>query len=166
MENQHFWHKTPDFTLFHDFSASQLSWSARNEQNTTLQLRQNSGEADLVPQKHQNMPQIGCFGAFSLFLRSIPLGLCTQNLLFYSSNLGCNIPNDRNMPQEKIKWIFQIWPKAKLSSLQSTVLQSLFPRNGVEKGLGAEDKQCLTWWDRLEQSCHAKGWRNGRQYFN
>ena len=59
--------KKPDFTLFHDFSASQPSSFARNEQNITLQLRQNSSETDLVTRTHQNMPKIGCFGAFSHF---------------------------------------------------------------------------------------------------
>ena len=57
----------PDFTLFHDFSASQPFSSAKNEQNTTLQLWQNSGETDLVTQIHQNMSKIGCFWAFSHF---------------------------------------------------------------------------------------------------
>ena len=66
-KNQHFWHQKPDFTLFHDFSASQPSSSARNEQNITLQLRQNSGETHLVTLIHKNMPKIGCFGAFSQF---------------------------------------------------------------------------------------------------
>ena len=65
MKNQHFWHKKPDFMLFHDFSASKPSSSARNEQNITLQLRQNSGETDLVTLIYQNLPKIGCFGAFS-----------------------------------------------------------------------------------------------------
>jgi len=59
--------KKPDFTLFHDFSASQPSSSAKNEQNTTLQLWQNSGETDLVTQIHQNMSKIGCFWVFSHF---------------------------------------------------------------------------------------------------
>ena len=66
-KNQHFWHKKTDFMLFHDFSASKPSSSARNEQNITLQLRQNSGETDLVTRIHQNMPKIGCFWAFSHF---------------------------------------------------------------------------------------------------
>ena len=59
--------KKPDFTLFHDFSASQPSSFARNEHNITLQLRQNSSETHLVNRTHQNMPKIGCFGAFSHF---------------------------------------------------------------------------------------------------
>ena len=66
-KKQHFWHKKPDFMLFHDFSASKPSSSARNEQNITLQLRQNSGETDLVTRIHQNMTKIGCFWAFSHF---------------------------------------------------------------------------------------------------
>ena len=67
VKNQHFWHKKLDSTLFHDFSASQLSYPANNVQNTTFQLRRNSGETDLVTQIHQNMPKIGCFWAFSHF---------------------------------------------------------------------------------------------------
>ena len=67
MKNQHFWHKKLDSTLFHDFSASQLSYPANNVQNTTFQLRRNSGETDLVTQIHQNMPKIGCFWPFSHF---------------------------------------------------------------------------------------------------
>ena len=67
MKNQHFWHKKPDSTLFHNFSASQPSLSAKDEQNTTLQLRRNSGETDLVARIHQNMPKFGCFQAFSHF---------------------------------------------------------------------------------------------------
>ena len=67
MKNQHFWHKKPDFTLFHDFSTSQPSWSVKYEQNITLHLRRNSGEPDLVARIHQNMPKIGCFWAFSHF---------------------------------------------------------------------------------------------------
>ena len=66
-ENQHLWHKKPDLTQFHNFSASQPSWSAKDEQNTTLQLQRNSGETDLVARIHQNMPEIGCFWAFSRF---------------------------------------------------------------------------------------------------
>ena len=106
--------KKPDFTLFHDFSASQPSSFARNEQNITLQLRQNSSETDLVTRTHQNMPKIGCFGAFShffLFLRYVFWELWAHNLLFNSSNLGRNIPNDWYMPQVYIKRNFQIWPK-------------------------------------------------------
>ena len=67
VKNQHFWHKKLDSTLFHDFSASQLSYPANNVQNTTFQLRRNSGETDLVTQIHQNMPKIGCFWPFSHF---------------------------------------------------------------------------------------------------
>ena len=60
----------PDFMLFHDFSASKPSSSARNEQNITLQLRQNSGETDLVTRIHQgvhktelsNLTKNGYFG--------------------------------------------------------------------------------------------------------
>ena len=59
--------KKADFTLFRNFSASQPSWSAKNDQNITLQLRQNSGETDLVTLIHQNMSKIGCFWAFSHF---------------------------------------------------------------------------------------------------
>ena len=41
VKNQHFWQKKTDSTLFHAFSASQPSWSAKNEQNSTLHLRRN-----------------------------------------------------------------------------------------------------------------------------
>ena len=69
MKNQHFWHKKPDFTLFHDFSASQPSWSVKDEQITTLQLRRNSGKqisCSRTP-KHTQLPKLGCFWAFSHF---------------------------------------------------------------------------------------------------
>ena len=59
-----------DGTLLHDFSPSQPSWSAKNEQNITLQQWQNSGETDLVTRIHQNMTKIGWFWAFSHFVCS------------------------------------------------------------------------------------------------
>ena len=111
VKNQHFCHKKADSTLFHDFSTSQPSWSAKNDQNTILQLRQNSGKTDLVTLIHKNMPKIGCFGAFShffLFLRYVFWELWTHHLLFNSSNVGRNIRNDRYMPQVYIKQNFQI----------------------------------------------------------
>ena len=120
----------PDFMLFHDFSASQPSSSSKNEQNITLQLWQNSGEIDLASKIHQNMPQINCFGAFSHFF-------CFWNLFFekfepiiciYSSNVGWNILNDWYMPQMYIKQNFQISPKTKLSSIQSTVFPPILKK--------------------------------------
>ena len=48
-------------------TASQPSSSAKNEQNITLQLWQNSGETDLVTLIHPNISKIDCFGAFSHF---------------------------------------------------------------------------------------------------
>ena len=114
-----------DSTLFHDFSASQPSSSAKNEQNITLQLWQNSGETDLVTLIHQNMSKIDCFWSFSHFFRFwgpfLELWTQNQNLLFYSSNVGWNISNDRFMPQVYKKRNFQIWLKTKLYSLQSIV---------------------------------------------
>ena len=88
-KKQHFRHEKHDSTLFHDFSVSQPPSSAKNEQNITLQLRQNSGETDLVTLINQNMPKIGCFGAFSHFsvFEINFLRLWNHNLFFYSSNV-------------------------------------------------------------------------------
>ena len=74
-----------------------------------------------TPKHVQNWLFLGIF-SFFLFLRSFFLRtLRTQNLFFYLSNVGWNIPNDRFMPQVYKKRNFQIWLKTKLSSLQSTV---------------------------------------------
>ena len=116
-EKQHFRHKKPDSTLFHDFSASQPSSSAKNEQNVALKLWQNSGETDLVTLIHKNITKIGCFGAFSHFFCFWELW--THKLFFYSANVGRNIPNDRYMPQ--VYGTFKFDQKTKLSFLQSTV---------------------------------------------
>ena len=90
-KKQHFWHKKPDSTLFHDFSASQSYWSAKDEQNTTLQLRRNSGETDLIARMHQNMPKVGCFWAFSHFsVFKVPF-LRTLNPEFAFSSIKCGI---------------------------------------------------------------------------
>ena len=72
------------------------------------------------------------FFNFSVF-GSIFWELQTQNMLCYFSNVGWNIPNDRFMPQVNKKRNFQIWPKTKLSSLQSNCwLRKHMPMNEWE----------------------------------
>ena len=106
-KTQHFWHTKPDSTLFHGFSASQPSSSAKNEQNMTLQLRQNSGESYLVTLIHKSMPKFGCFGAFShffcfwgTFLEKLEPIIC-----FFIHQMWdeISIPNDWYLPQVYIK---------------------------------------------------------------
>ena len=99
-------------TRFHDFSASQPSSSPKNEQNITLKLRQNSGETDLVTLIHQNMPKIGCFGAFSRFENCEPI------ICFFIPTMWNEISQMTEMPKVYITRNFQVWPKTKLSSLQ------------------------------------------------
>jgi len=105
-------------TLFHDFSAFQPSWSAKDKRNTTLQLQRNSGKTDLVARIHQNSPKLAVFGYFLISSVSEVPFLRTLNpiSIFHSSNMGSNIRNDWSMPQVYIKRNFQIWPKTKLST--------------------------------------------------
>ena len=90
----HFCHNKADFTLFHGFSASQPSWSAKYEQNITLQLRRNSGEPGLVAQIHQNTPKIGCFWAFShfFFFEILFLGTSSPKSAFSFIKCGIKYP--------------------------------------------------------------------------
>ena len=73
-----------------------------------------------TPKHGQNWLFWGIF-SFFLILKFIYREVWTHNLLLYSSNVGWNISNDRYMPQRYIKRNFQISPKTKLSSIQSTV---------------------------------------------
>ena len=61
-------------------------------------LRRNRFSYSNTPKHVQNWLFLGIF-SFFLFLRSIFWELWTQNLLFYSSNVGWNIQNDLFMPQ-------------------------------------------------------------------
>ena len=90
-------------------------WSKYNF-TATAKFRRNRFSYSNTPKHVQNWLFLGIF-SFFLFLRTIFWEVWTQNLLFYSSNVGRNIPNDRYMPQVYIKRSFQIWPKPKLSSL-------------------------------------------------
>ena len=101
-------------------------WSKYNF-TATAKFRRNRFSYSNTQKHAQNWLFWGIF-SFFLFLRYIFWELWTHNLLFYSSNVGRNIPNDRYMPQVYIKRNFQIWPKTKLSSLQSIV------RGGCEGG--------------------------------
>ena len=71
--------------------------------NTTFQPGRSWGEADLVTQKHQNMPKIGCFWPFSHFS-------CFWDPLF--SHLEPKNPNFVHQMLDKISqmiWIGHFW---------------------------------------------------------
>ena len=81
-------------------------WSKYNF-TATAKFRRNRFSYSNTPKHVQNWLFLGIF-SFFLFLRSIFWELWTQNLLFYSSNVGWNILNDRFMPQVYKKRNFQI----------------------------------------------------------
>ena len=88
--------------------------------NFTAKFRRNRFSYSNTPKHVQNWLFLGIF-SFFLFLRSIFWELWTQNLLFYSSNVGWNIPNDRLMPQ--------VYKKMELSNLTKNEIV-LPPKHG------------------------------------
>ena len=93
---------------------------AKYNLTATAKFKRNTFGYSNTPKHAQNWLFWGIF-SFFLFLRYIFWELWAHYLLLNSSNVGRNITNDRYMPQVYIKRNFQIWPKTKLSSLQSTV---------------------------------------------
>ena len=95
-------------------------WSKYNF-TATAKFRRNRFSYSNTPKHVQNWLFLGIF-SFFLFLRSIFWELWTQNLLFYSSNVGWNIPNDRFMPQ--------VYKKTELSNLTKNEIV-LPPKHGA-----------------------------------
>ena len=97
-----------------------LDQQKMNNFTATSKFRRNRFCCSNSPKHTRNWLFWGIF-SFFLFLRSLFWELRTPNLLFHSSNVGLNVLNDWSMPEVYIKRNFQIWPKTKLYSLQSTV---------------------------------------------
>ena len=90
VKNQHFCHKKADSTPFHDFSASQPSWSAKKEQDiTTAKFRQNRISYSNTPEHAKNWLFWGIFFIFSVFEVHF-LRILNPKSVFLSIKIGMN----------------------------------------------------------------------------